>query len=307
MSQFNLIGYSNSGANVFDNLDYNPATANLKLATNNTGGGSNPMLTLNQNDTATGAGSIRMYKNSFANGNAIGEVSFVAKTAIFGNPQREYARIDARIRNNNTSNVDGSIGLSARVNDVLTEIVRINGVDNQTEFLQPIDMNGNAIKTSTGNITLDGTTAPNGSGQIIINPRITSNLQINGSVNLPSVSNNFRIGTFGVGFNSNLSSQNALFNDTANGRSGELTYTGVTAITNTATTTYTATGIQTDNNLLLETTGIGTNIEFKPESSAGGIVFTGTALQSNTAGGNSGEHLVITLNGVQYKIKLENV
>jgi hypothetical protein len=34
--------------------------------------------------------------------------------------------------------------------------------------------------------------------------------------------------------------------------------------------------------------------------------FTGAALQSNTAGGNSGEHLVITLNGTQYKIKLEN-
>jgi hypothetical protein len=34
--------------------------------------------------------------------------------------------------------------------------------------------------------------------------------------------------------------------------------------------------------------------------------FTGAALQSNTAGGNSGEHLVINLNGTQYKIKLEN-
>ena len=36
------------------------------------------------------------------------------------------------------------------------------------------------------------------------------------------------------------------------------------------------------------------------------LVFNGSALQSNTASGNSGEHLVITLNGVQYKIKLEN-
>jgi len=34
--------------------------------------------------------------------------------------------------------------------------------------------------------------------------------------------------------------------------------------------------------------------------------FTGAALQSNTSGGSSGEHLVITLNGTQYKIKLEN-
>jgi hypothetical protein len=55
----------------------------------------------------------------------------------------------------------------------------------------------------------------------------------------------------------------------------------------------------------LETTGVGANIEFKTEDTAGGLVFNGLALQSNTAGGNSGEHLVITLNGVQYKIKLE--
>lgn len=36
------------------------------------------------------------------------------------------------------------------------------------------------------------------------------------------------------------------------------------------------------------------------------IFFTGAALQSNTSSGNSGEHLVITLNGTQYKIALQN-
>ena len=35
------------------------------------------------------------------------------------------------------------------------------------------------------------------------------------------------------------------------------------------------------------------------------LEFNGASLQSNTSGGNSGEHLVITLNGNQYKIKLE--
>ena len=58
-------------------------------------------------------------------------------------------------------------------------------------------------------------------------------------------------------------------------------------------------------NTTLSTTGVGTQIEFKPEATAGKIVFTGASLQSNSASGNSGEHLVITLNGVVYKIKLE--
>jgi len=46
------------------------------------------------------------------------------------------------------------------------------------------------------------------------------------------------------------------------------------------------------------------DIELQP-SATGNLIFTGTALQSSSAGANSGEHLVITLNGTQYKIKLE--
>jgi hypothetical protein len=42
-------------------------------------------------------------------------------------------------------------------------------------------------------------------------------------------------------------------------------------------------------------------------SPTGDIIFTGAALQSNTSGGNSGEHLVIVLNDVKYKIALQNV
>ena len=36
------------------------------------------------------------------------------------------------------------------------------------------------------------------------------------------------------------------------------------------------------------------------------LQFTGAGLQSGTSSGNSGQHLVITLNGVQYKIALQN-
>jgi hypothetical protein len=36
------------------------------------------------------------------------------------------------------------------------------------------------------------------------------------------------------------------------------------------------------------------------------VTFDGANLESNTSGGNSGKHLKITVNGVNYKIKLEN-
>lgn len=80
-----------------------------------------------------------------------------------------------------------------------------------------------------------------------------------------------------------------------------------TSITPTTITTNQNLSLIANNAMLLQTNGISSNIELKPGNVSGGIVFTGTALQSNSAGGHSGEHLVITLNGVQYKIALLNV
>ena len=65
-------------------------------------------------------------------------------------------------------------------------------------------------------------------------------------------------------------------------------------------------------NLTLQTTGTISgqgDIVIAPSQNGtanGQIVFTGASLQSNTASGNSGEHLIIVLNGNTYKIKLEN-
>jgi len=67
---------------------------------------------------------------------------------------------------------------------------------------------------------------------------------------------------------------------------------------------YSANGVQiTGDNTINLLTNTGSNtITFTTSN----LTFTGAGLQSNTASGTSGEHLVITLNGNQYKIKLEN-
>lgn len=49
-----------------------------------------------------------------------------------------------------------------------------------------------------------------------------------------------------------------------------------------------------------------TSLEFKPNDTTGDLIFTGTNIQSSTSGSNSGQHLRIKLNGVYYKIKLED-
>jgi hypothetical protein len=50
-----------------------------------------------------------------------------------------------------------------------------------------------------------------------------------------------------------------------------------------------------------------------PSTSTGEVAISGTQINfnsdsfiSNTAGGNSGNHLVVFVNGTEYKIKLEN-
>ena len=178
----------------------------------------------------------------------------------------------------------------------------MNGADNENNSFRPLDLNGNSLKTSTGNLTIDGTSAPSGSGQIIINPRTTSNLQINGSVNLPSTSTNFTIGTGGSGFSSLMSSQNANFTDTAGGRSGVYNYAGAIltdtpnslsadfqasslTMTNTAnpadnlTTSITTTAFS----LLRNDTGSGTqqSLTFDNDSASGGIINYTNTIGSN--------------------------
>jgi len=67
-----------------------------------------------------------------------------------------------------------------------------------------------------------------------------------------------------------------------------------------------------NNNALTNAPQVGNsagNLEVRMNSTGVGGTLTltgGTGLLSATAGGSSGQHLVLTINGVQYKIKLEN-
>ena len=157
-------------------LQYTQPTSNFKINQGTTGGVANPIISLNQNDTASGACNITFYKNTFTNGSAIGELTFRAKTAITGNPEREYARIGGAIRSNTSGNVDGSITLQARINDTLTELMRINGQDAQIEIFQPLDLNDKDIVSSIGDIELNAT-ASAGNGKIILRPKEVSGLE----------------------------------------------------------------------------------------------------------------------------------
>ena len=123
---------------------------------------------------------------------------------------REFSRISTRAASVGTGNQDGTLAVFTLINGVLIETFNFNGNDNEINSFRPIDINGQSLKTSTGNLLISAASS----------------------------------------------------------------------------------------------TGIG-NFTIEPKSTTGDLIFNGNNIQSATSGGNSGQHLRIKLNGVYYKIALQ--
>ena len=57
----------------------------------------------------------------------------------------------------------------------MTEFFRINGADSENNMFLPIDMNGQAIKSSSGNLSIS-TSGSSGTGTITLTPKPLGNL-----------------------------------------------------------------------------------------------------------------------------------
>ena len=74
----------------------------------------------------------------------------------------------------------------------------MNGADNENNSFRPFDLNGNALKTSTGTLSIDATSSTPGTGQITIAPKTGSNLAIGTT---PAGTNRTIINADGTGIN----------------------------------------------------------------------------------------------------------
>jgi hypothetical protein len=149
---------------------------------------------------------------------------------------------------------DGALDFYTAVNGTSSLVMRLNGADNENNSFRPLDMNGNAVKTTSGSMTIDAT-GSSGTGHIILNPKVVGGeIQVSKPITNPAGQIDLVAST-----NTNMTG----FNNTITG--------------------YTSLNFQTPS-----------------------LVYTGTALQSATSSGSAGTHLVITLNGNQYKIALLN-
>jgi len=152
---------------------------------------------------------IRMDKNSVsAPGTVVSKISSFSRDST--STSLEFSRIQTAVENNTGGNQDGRLSIFNLVNGVLQETWNFNGGQNENNSFRPLDMNGNAIRTTMGNIALSATASA------------------------------------GVG-----------------------------------------------------------HLTLEPKSATGDLIFNGTNIQSGTSGGNSGQHLRIKLNGVYYKIALQ--
>jgi hypothetical protein len=296
----------------------------MTLQNANAGGGLNPQLVLT-NTNATGSVVQEVYKNKptpSLGGDILHSLLVYGKDA--GNTKQEYGRIVFTTRDNTIGTEDGSIEFGCQTAGVATTFLQINGIENEINALKTLDMGGNQIRTNTGDLTLS-TAVSTGAGVI------TLQTKSGGFINFPSIasssnyvrvtpqsasnSNRLEMSSTETGtnfrnsidlLNNQYSPQIELKADFSTGgainKSIVINADGVGAFNK-----ITAYDGQANNPFQIDTSGY-TNgsIEMKVNDSTGDLLFTGTNLQSGSSSGTSGQHLRIKLNGVYYKIGLDN-
>jgi len=134
------------------------------------GGQSNPLCRLT-NTNATGSVAMEVYKNkptAVAAGDVLHNLSVYGKDS--SGAKQEYTRITHTIRDGASGTEDGSIEMACFVNGAVSTFLQLNGVENEVNCLKNIDMGGNAIRTTSGDMTIT-TTPSGGTGALTINSK----------------------------------------------------------------------------------------------------------------------------------------
>ena len=162
------------------------ATATISLANSGVGYTTNNQLLLeNTNVTAgntTGVPSVEFYKSgrNTALNDVIMSQQFNAKA--YTGAKTTFGKIECSVTGASAgTGIDGALDFYTCINGVNQNVLRLNGSDNENNTFRPFDLNGNALKTSLTNLAIDAT-ASTGTGQIIITPKSTSNVNVNGDL-----------------------------------------------------------------------------------------------------------------------------
>ena len=252
--------------------------ATISLTNSGVGYTSNSHLTLNNSNGNTGntAGvpSVEYYKsgrNAVVN-DLIASQQFNANNYL--GTKTTFGKIESIITSSSApTGDDGALDFYTCVNGISSLVLRLNGADNENNSFRPLDMNGQIIKTSTGNLDIN-TTASIGTGNL--NLYAKQHIQL-----IPGTAGDI----IGLTSNGNISM-------TANGSAGSTP--GIISLVADRSISLASAQGGSDGSIILDTNSIGD------------IYFVGSNLETPTAGSNSGQYLRIRLNGTYYKIQLLN-
>lgn len=144
-----------AGSVLFSSVNLDSTANNLSFTTASAGGAGQPNLTLNNTGNTASGVCLEVFKDrpSVANGDVLFQESIYGRDSA-GNKQ-EYTRVTHTIRDRTSLVEDGSIELTAVVNGAFQTFIQINGNENETNFLRPLDMTGNNIRTTTGSLAIN--------------------------------------------------------------------------------------------------------------------------------------------------------
>jgi hypothetical protein len=271
-----------------------------------------------------GSVAIETYKNKVngAQNDTIANWSMYAKD--YTGAKTEFARINSTITNSSVGGGnDGALNMWCSVNGTISNVFTFNGADNENNSFRPLDLTGNALKTSSGTLPIN-TTASTGTGIISIEPKANAYMNIVSSTSANNYiratpqsstnSNRFAMSNTdaGSGFINSIDLLNSQYAplielkaDFSTGGAINKSI-NITADGNTAYNKITAYDGQSNNPFQIKSTtptGAG-SIELICDDTAGELIFTGTNLEANISGPQTNQFLKIKLNGVDYKIAL---
>ena len=241
-------------------------SATISLTNSGIGYDTNPTLIINNsNATAgntTGVPSIELTKTgrNGAINDVIGSLFFNAKDGA--GVERTFGKIESTITTNTAPlNYDGALDFYSLINGVNNLVFRLNGADNENNSFRPFDLNGNALKTSQTNLTLDATSST-GTGQISLNPKATSNLYVNGDMLMANNNTISLNDTSPVLVATTIGNGGMNITDTTTSNSVNIDTGGIAVGTSTSTTYYTPSGFYNNDNSIYCNTSNGFNLNY---------------------------------------------
>jgi hypothetical protein len=129
---------------------------------------STPTLTItNSNASITSYPVIKTDRPTPASvaGDVIGAISTWADDGAGTN--REWSRIQTKTENVSGGNQDATLSIFTSVNGVVSEVFNFNGAQNENNSFRPLDMNGNNIRTTSGDMVITSYTS-SGTGNMSI-------------------------------------------------------------------------------------------------------------------------------------------